>query len=100
VLYPYVAWSSSPRCCFARSELATGSPLELPLFLLFAPIVRDGSQFNRPARWLFACACLTFLASLPFVFCNQERPIYGEPVRAFANHFARTFLPPILELMF
>jgi hypothetical protein len=62
--------------------------LQLPFFILAAPAAGTilAAWFGR--RALLVGTSLLLVAALPFVICNQERPLYGNPARAFANHFA------------
>jgi len=66
--------------------------LQLPFFILAAPAagVILAAWFGQ--RGLIIGTSLLLVAALPFVICNQERPLYGNPARAFANHFAPNIL--------
>lgn len=62
--------------------------LQLPFFILIAPAAAAVLSQHVPRRWLLAGGACLVVAAVPFVICNQERPLYGDPVRPFANHFA------------
>jgi 4-amino-4-deoxy-L-arabinose transferase-like glycosyltransferase len=62
--------------------------LQLPFFILIAPATAAILSVRVPRRWLIAGGAVLVIAAIPFAICNQERPLYGDPVRPFANHFA------------
>ena len=62
--------------------------LQLPFFVLAMPVVGAILAARISRAGLIAGAAILIVAAIPFVICNQERPLYGNPARLFANHFA------------
>lgn len=55
--------------------------LQLPFFVLLMPAIAAVLAARLGRRWLIAGGVVLSLAALPCVLCNQERPLYGDPVR-------------------
>ncbi|OAI45213.1 hypothetical protein AYO42_03165 [Rhizomicrobium sp. SCGC AG-212-E05] len=62
--------------------------LQLTFFILAAPALATIMVARFGRSWLLATGTCLIVAAVPFVIANQERPLYGNPVRMFANHFA------------
>jgi hypothetical protein len=62
--------------------------LQLTFFILAAPALATILVARLGRSWLLAGGACLAIAAIPFSIANQERPLYGNPVRMFANHFA------------
>jgi hypothetical protein len=58
------------------------SRLQLPLFILFAPVAGIMLSEIRQTRIAGSVATLLTIATLPWIFCNISRPIYRVPLLA------------------
>lgn len=66
--------------------------LQIPFFILAMPAVGVILALHMREKAATTLAIFLIVAALPFVIFNQERPLYGAPIRPFANHFAPDIL--------
>ena len=67
-------------CALLRWQLWINR-LELPFFVLMAPAAATVLAARMGRRMLIAGGAGLSIAAMPFVVFNQERPIFGDPVR-------------------